>query len=53
VVVSLPIAPSPMKPHIDSRAVEVENSRAVVEEAEAARHTAEPTIILLIFVAVV
>jgi hypothetical protein len=41
-----------MKPHIDSRAVEVENSRTVVEGAEAARHTAEPTIILLIFAAV-
>ena len=52
VFASLPIAPSPMKPHIDSRAVEVENSRAVVEEAEAARHMAEPTIILFIFAAV-
>jgi hypothetical protein len=52
VFAGLPIAPSPMKPHIDSRAVEVENSRVVVEEAEAARHTAEPTITLLIFAAV-
>ncbi len=41
-----------MKPHIDSRGVEVENSRAVVKEAEAARHTAEPAAILLIFAAV-
>jgi hypothetical protein len=42
-----------MKPHIDSRAVEVENSRAVVEEAEAACQTAaEPIIIVLIFAVV-
>jgi hypothetical protein len=41
-----------MKPHVDSRAVEVENSRAVVEEAEIARHTTEPTIIVLIFAVV-
>jgi len=41
-----------MKPQVDSRALEVENSRAVVEEVEVARHTAEPIIIVLIFAVV-
>ena len=47
-VLTLPIAPRPTKPQVASRAVEVENSRAGCAEAEAVRHTAEPTIVVLI-----
>lgn len=50
---SLPIAPRPTKPHVASRAVEVEKNRAGLEEAEAARHTAEPICLLLIVLVVV
>lgn len=50
---SLPIAPRPTKPHVASRAVEVEKNRTGLEEAEVARHTAEPICVLLIVLVVV
>jgi hypothetical protein len=50
--VTLPMAPRPMKPHVASRTAEVEKNRAGLEEAEAARHTAEPICVLLIVLVV-